>query len=207
MDGFKEKYPILFAADTPEALKHVAPELLPELAEEVRAFLIQTVSENGGHLASNLGVVELTIAIHRVFDCPRDHIIWDVGHQSYVHKLFTGRASQFDTLRKPGGISGFTRRKESKCDCFGAGHSSTSLSAALGFAHADRICGSDAYTVAVIGDGAFTGGMIHEALNNCSKDLRLIIILNENEMSISKNIGRFARSLSKLRIKSGYFRT
>lgn len=207
MNDLKNEYPLLFAADTPDNLKRISPDLLPELAEETRSFLLQTVSENGGHLASNLGVVGLTIAIHRVFDCPRDHIIWDVGHQSYVHKLFTGRAAQFETLRKPGGISGFTRRKESECDCFGAGHSSTSLSAALGFAHADRICGSDAYTVAVIGDGAFTGGMIHEALNNCSKDLRLIIILNENEMSISKNIGRFARSLSKLRIKSGYFRT
>lgn len=201
------KYPLLAAADTPSELKQFAPELLPELAEEVRSFLIEHVSKTGGHLASNLGVVELTIAIHRVFDCPRDHIIWDVGHQSYVHKLFTERREQFDTLRQPGGISGFTKRSESVYDCFGAGHSSTSLSAALGFAQADRLKGSDAYTVAVVGDGAFTGGMIHEALNNCVPNLRLIIILNENEMSISKNIGRFARSLSRLRIKSGYFRT
>lgn len=201
------QYPLLSVAKNPELLKQVPADTLPELAKEIRSFLIENVSKNGGHLASNLGVVELTIAIHRAFDSPEDHIIWDVGHQSYVHKLLTDRAECFDTLRQPGGISGFTKRSESKYDCFGAGHSSTSLSAALGFAHADRLKGSDAYTVAVVGDGAFTGGMIHEALNNCDKNLRLIVILNENEMSISKNIGRFARNLSKLRIKSGYFHT
>ena len=165
------------------------------------------ISQNGGHLASNLGVVELTMAIHRVFETPKDHIIFDVGHQSYVHKILTGRYERFDTIRQAGGLSGFTNRRESEHDCFGAGHSSTSLSAALGFAISDKLCERDSYTVAVVGDGAYTGGMIHEALNNCRKDLRLIIVMNENEMSISKNIGRFATNLSKLRTSSGYFRT
>jgi len=177
------------------------------LIKEIREFLIDNVTRNGGHLASNLGVVELSVALHRVFNTPHDHIIWDVGHQSYVHKILTGRKERFETLRKSGGLSGFTNRGESEHDCFGAGHSSTSLSAALGFAEADKMSGSDAYTVAVMGDGAFTGGMIHEALNNCNKDLKLIIIVNENEMSISKNTGRFANSLASLRSKPGYFQT
>ncbi|MBR7098323.1 MAG: 1-deoxy-D-xylulose-5-phosphate synthase, partial [Clostridia bacterium] len=151
--------------------------------------------------------VELTIAMHRVFETPKDHFIFDVGHQSYVHKILTDRRNRFDTLRRPGGISGFTKREESRHDCFGAGHSSTSLSAALGFAVSDSLKGNDAYTVVVLGDGAFTGGMIHEALNNCKKHLPLIIILNENEMSISKNIGRFARHLTKMRSKPGYLQT
>ena len=180
---------------------------MPQLAEEIRAELVRIVSKTGGHLASNLGVVELTMAIHRVFDTPKDHVIFDVGHQSYVHKMLTGRYEQMNTLRQAGGITGFTNRAESEHDCFGAGHSSTSLSAALGFAVSDKLSGSDAYTVAVVGDGAYTGGMIHEALNNCRKDLNLIIIMNENEMSISKNIGRFAKNLAKLRTKSGYFKT
>lgn len=187
--------------------KALPESCMPELAGEIRSFLIERVSENGGHLASNLGAVELSMAIHRVFDSPHDHIIFDVGHQSYIHKILTGRREMMDTLRKSGGISGFTKRSESEHDCFGAGHSSTSLSAALGFAVSDKLCGSNAYTVAVVGDGAYTGGMIHEALNNCRKNLNLIIILNENEMSISKNIGRFASNLSKLRTRPGYFRT
>ncbi len=192
--------------DSPSDLKALEIEEIETLNGEIRDFLIDNVSRNGGHLASNLGVVELSVAIHRVFDSPKDHIIWDVGHQSYVHKLLTGRRAAFDTLRTPGGISGFVKREESEHDCFGAGHSSTSVSAALGFAEADRLKGSDAYTVAVVGDGAFTGGMIHEGLNNCRRDLNLIIILNENEMSISKNIGQFAKNLSKLRMRSGYFK-
>ena len=155
---------------------------MPALADEIRAFLVEHVTETGGHLASNLGVVELSIALHRVFDCPHDHIIFDVGHQSYIHKLLTGRREAFSTLRQPGGLSGFTRREESEYDAFGAGHSSTSVSAAVGFAEADKLSGSDAFSVAVVGDGAFTGGMIHEALNNCRGDLNLIIILNENEI-------------------------
>ncbi len=202
-----ERYPLLSSIHSPEDLKPLKEEQLKALAEEIRAFLIEKVLENGGHLASNLGVVELTLAIHRVFDSPHDHIIFDVGHQSYIHKLVTGRMQGFDTLRHSGGMSGFPKRSESEHDCFGTGHSSTSLSAALGFAEADRLSGSDAYTVCVLGDGAYTGGMIHEALNNCRKKLRLIIIINENEMSISKNIGRFAKTLSRLRSSKGYFKT
>ncbi len=203
----KNKYEILNGILSPCDVKRLPSDKLPQLADEIRRKLIETVTQNGGHLASNLGVVELTIALHRVFNTPHDHIVWDVGHQSYVHKMLTGRAKEFDTLRQPGGISGFTSRSESPHDCFGAGHSSTSLSAALGFAEADRLAGSDAYTIAVLGDGAFTGGMIHEALNNCNRDLRLIIIINENEMSISKNTGRFANSLAELRSRPGYFET
>ncbi len=190
---------------TPADLQALPAEAIPDLCEEIRRTLVDTVSVTGGHLASNLGAVELSVAIHRVFDCPQDHVIFDVGHQSYVHKLLTGRYDRFATLRQGGGISGFTRREESEYDCFGAGHSSTSLSAALGFAQGDRMAGKEAFTVVVIGDGAFTGGMIHEALNNITKGLRLVIILNENEMSISKNIGRFAKHMAKLRRKSGYF--
>ncbi len=200
-------YPLLSKIEGPGDLKALDAEQLPALAEEIRAFLVEHVTETGGHLASNLGVVELSLALHRVFSTPHDHIIFDVGHQSYIHKLLTGRRDRFSELRQGGGISGFQKRSESEHDCFGAGHSSTSLSAALGFAEADRLSGSDAYTVCIMGDGAYTGGMIHEALNNCRRKLRLIIVMNENEMSISKNIGRFARSLSRLRSTRGYFRT
>ena len=202
-----EKYKYLGKINTPSELKALEGESIPAFASEIREELVHRVRENGGHLASNLGVVELTLAIHRVFDCPRDHIIFDVGHQSYVHKMLTERFDRMHTLRKPGGISGFTNISESKYDAFGAGHSSTSLSAGLGFAMADRLRGSDAYTVVVLGDGAYTGGMIHEAINNCEKNLKLIIILNENERSISKNIGRFAEALARLRNKSSYFKT
>ena len=192
---------------SPADLRALPTDSIPTLCQEIRDVLVQTVTQNGGHLASNLGAVELSVAMHRVFDCPRDHFIFDVGHQSYVHKLLTGRYDRFDSLRRGGGLSGFTKRSESEYDCFGAGHSSTSLSAALGFAQSDRMAGSDDYTVAVIGDGAFTGGMIHEALNNITPGLRLIIIINENEMSISKNIGRFATHMARIRRKSGYFKT
>lgn len=201
-----EEYKYLDKINSPEDIKCLSVEEMEPLAEEIRDFLIKKVNMNGGHLASNLGVVELTLAIHKVFDSPKDHIIWDVGHQSYVHKILTGRREAFDELRKPGGLAGFTRRDESEHDPFGAGHSSTSISAALGFAEADHIKGSEAYTVAIVGDGAFTGGMIHEALNNCKKKLKLIIIINENEMSISKNIGLFAKNLSHIRVKPGYFK-
>lgn len=192
---------------SPEDFKKIPKEEIPFVAEEIREELVRITSKNGGHLASNLGVVEMTMAIHRVFNTPQDHVIFDVGHQSYVHKMLTGRYDRMDTIRQAGGLCGFTNREESEHDCFGAGHSSTSLSAALGFAISDKLQGSDAYTVVVIGDGAYTGGMIHEALNNCRKNLNLIIIMNENEMSISKNIGRFATNLSKLRTRSGYFKT
>ena len=200
------EYKYLDKINSPEDIKRLLDEDMEPLAEEIRDFLIRKVSVTGGHLASNLGVVELSMALHRVFDSPKDHIIWDVGHQSYVHKLLTGRKDAFDRLRQPGGPSGFTKRDESEHDPFGAGHSSTSISAALGFAEADLIKGSDAYTIAVVGDGAFTGGMIHEALNNCRKKLKLIIIINENEMSISKNIGLFAKNLSRIRVNPGYFK-
>ena len=166
-------------------------EELKSLADEIRACIIKRVKENGGHLASNLGAVEATLAIHRVFSSPKDHIIFDVGHQSYTHKLVTGRREAFNTLRQGGGISGFPKRSESEHDAFGTGHSSTSLSAALGFAEADRLSGSDAYTVCMFGDGAFSGGMIHEALNNCNPDLRLVMILNDNETSAPQNVAAF----------------
>ena len=200
------EYIYLNNINSPKDVKELPRKAMEPLAEEMRRFLIESVSKTGGHLASNLGVVELSIALHRVFDAPKDHIIFDVGHQCYVHKMITGRREMFGELRQPGGISGFTKMDESEYDCFGAGHSSTSISAALGFAEADRLRGNDSYTVAVVGDGAFTGGMIHEALNNCRKNLKLIIILNENEMSISKNIGLFAKNLSKIRMRSGYFK-
>ena len=202
----KKEYKYLGRVNSPEDVKKLNKAEAEELCAELREHIVAVTERNGGHLASNLGVIEMTVAIHKVFDCPRDHVIFDVGHQSYAHKILTGRFDRFDTLRQPGGITGFTNRYESEYDCFGAGHSSTSLSAALGFAKADQLSGNDAYTIVVLGDGAFTGGMIHEALNNCDKDLKLIIILNENEMSISKNIGRFASSIAKLRRKSGYFK-
>ena len=204
-----KKYTFLDSVNSPADLREFDRESTAVLAEEIRSFLIDNVSECGVHLASNLGVVELTLALHRVFDTPEDKIIWDVGHQSYVHKLITGRRNEFSSLRTPGGLSGFTKREESEYDPFGAGHSSTSISAALGIAEAEHLKGGNAYTVAVVGDGAFTGGMIHEALNNCDRTdgMKLIIVLNENEMSISKNIGSVAKSLSKLRNSPGYFRT
>ncbi|MBO7303393.1 MAG: 1-deoxy-D-xylulose-5-phosphate synthase [Clostridia bacterium] len=192
---------------SPSDVKAIPEKDIPSLSEEIRSELVRISLQNGGHLASNLGVVELTIAIHRVFSTPKDHIIFDVGHQSYVHKMLTGRYKDMESMRTAGGISGFPKISESEHDAFGTGHSSTSFSAALGFATADKLNGSDAYTVAVFGDGAYTGGMIHEALNNCQKNLRLIVILNENEMSISKNIGRFAKNLSKIRASTGYIKT
>lgn len=190
---------------TAEELKALSYEECATLCEEIRRELVMRVSQNGGHLASNLGIVELTLALHRVFDLPEDRVIFDVSHQAYVHKILSGRLDRFDTLRTPGGLSGFQRRDESPYDPFGGGHASTSLSAALGFAEADRIKKQPNYTVALLGDGAFTGGMIHEALNNCDRDLRLIIILNENEMSISPNTGHFASYISKIRSSKGYF--
>ncbi|MBR5515094.1 MAG: 1-deoxy-D-xylulose-5-phosphate synthase [Clostridia bacterium] len=197
---------LLNQINSSEDLKKLKNKEMVPLAAEIRDFLVEQVNVQGGHLASNLGVVELTLAVHRNFTTPKDHIIWDVGHQSYVHKIITGRRERFDELRMPGGLSGFTKISESEHDCFGAGHSSTSLSAALGFAESDKRQGSDAYTVVVLGDGAFTGGMIHEAINNCRKDLNLIILLNENEMSISKNKGGFADYMSNIRTTKKYFK-
>lgn len=178
-------------------------DMLP-LCEELRAFLKEKVQKCGGHLASNLGVVELSVALHRVFDSPKDKIIFDVGHQSYVHKILTGRKDRFDELRTPGGLSGFTQMQESEHDAFGAGHSSTSISAALGYAEAMALRGENNHTVCVIGDGAYTGGMVHEAINNCRPELGLVVILNENGMSISSNKGAFASYLSDVRSSEGY---
>jgi len=204
-----KQYFFLDKINSPEDIRSLDKESVEHLAEEIRSFLIDNVGECGGHLASNLGVVELTLALHRAFDTPKDNIVWDVGHQSYVHKLLTGRREAFKTLRTPGGLSGFTKREESNYDPFGAGHSSTSISAALGLAESAYLLGDDSFSIAVVGDGAFTGGMVYEALNNCdrTKGIKLVIVLNENEMSISKNIGAVAEALSKIRNSPGYFRT
>ncbi len=176
-----------------------------QLAEEIRKYILEIVSKNGGHLASNLGVVELTIALHTVFDLPKDKIVWDVGHQTYVHKILTGRKESLKTLRKLNGIAGFPKTKESETDCFNTGHSSTSISAALGMARARDIKKENNHVIAVIGDGALTGGMALEALNDAGwSKTRLTVILNDNEMSISKNIGGISMLLSKLRTKKGY---
>lgn len=191
---------------SPADVKAMSYDELRALAGEIREKIISTVSENGGHLASNLGAVELTLALHRVFDCPREKLIFDVGHQCYAHKLITGRGGDFDTLRQFGGVSGFTNRDESEYDTVTAGHSGSSVSAALGVAAAEALKGSDAFTVAVVGDGSFTNGMIYEALNNCSgKKLRLVIVLNDNGMSISENVGALPKYLSRIRTSEGYF--
>ena len=189
----------------PEDLKNMSDEEMELLSYAIREFLIEHVSKTGGHLASNLGVVELTIALHKIFDSPRDKIIWDVGHQSYVHKILTGRADAFDTLRQFGGLSGFPKGKESAHDTFDTGHSSTSISAAAGYAAARDIQGEDYEVVAVIGDGSLTGGMAYEALNNIgASKSKLIVILNDNGMSISPNIGGISRHLGSLRTSKGY---
>ena len=189
----------------PEDLKKLTSEELSQLAEEIRAFLIETISHTGGHLASNLGVVELTIALFRTFDLPEDKIIWDVGHQSYTHKILSGRRMEFDELRQYGGLSGFPKRKESPYDSFDTGHSSTSISAGLGIAQGRDILGEDYKVVSVIGDGALTGGMAYEALNNAARMKKnFIIILNDNKMSISENVGGMSRYLGGLRTGAGY---
>ncbi len=196
---------MLESIQNPEDLKAIDPELYPQLAQEIRDFLIEKVSEHGGHLASNLGVVELTIALHLALDLPEDKIIWDVGHQSYTHKLFTGRREAFDTLREYGGLSGFPKRRESEYDCFDTGHSSTSISAGLGLVEARDRLGERYTVVSVIGDGALSGGMAYEALNNASRlKSNFIIVLNDNNMSISESTGGFSRYLSRIRLGSGY---
>ncbi len=205
MNESHDNYKYLGKINSPEDIKKLSTEESSALCGEVRHELISTVRKNGGHLASNLGVVELTAAIHRVFDMPEDKLIFDVGHQSYVHKLLTGRYEDFKTLRTPGGLLGFECRRESPYDAFGVGHAGTSLSAAIGFAEAERIRGGKRFAIAVVGDGAYTCGMIHEALNNCHEDLRLVIILNENEMSISKNIGGFANYIARVRSSKKYY--
>lgn len=191
---------------SPNDLKTLSQNELDELTEELRENIIDTVSKNGGHLASNLGIVEATVALHRVFDSPSDKIIFDVSHQAYTHKLLTGRYDRFDTLRRYGGISGFTSPAESEHDVVSAGHSGTSVSTALGYAKAAKLRGDDSWSVAVIGDGSFTNGMAYEALNNCAEDnLNLVILLNDNEMSISPNVGGMHHSLSTIRTSKGYF--
>ena len=186
-------------------IKQLNKKELEELAEEIRRFLIEKISVTGGHLASNLGVVELTMALHLSFDLPKDKIVWDVGHQSYTHKILTGRKDGFDTLRKFGGMSGFPKTKESDCDCFNTGHSSTSISAGLGLAMGRDALGEDNYVISVIGDGALTGGMAYEALNNASRmETNFIIVLNDNNMSISENVGGMSRYLSGLRTATAY---
>ena len=191
--------------NSPEDVKKLNIEEKKQLAEEIRKYILEVVSENGGHLASNLGVVELTIALHSVFDVPKDKIVWDVGHQTYVHKIITGRREQLKNIRKLNGIAGFPKTSESESDCFNTGHSSTSISAALGMARARDIKGEKNHVLAVIGDGALTGGMALEALNDAGySQTKMTVILNDNEMSISKNIGGLNRFLSKLRTKKTY---
>ncbi len=192
--------PILDRINSPADLKALSRDELRELAHEIRQTIIRTVSCTGGHLAPNLGAVELTLALHRVFDSPRDKLIWDVGHQCYTHKLVTGRRQEFERIRQQGGPSGFPRRSESEHDVFGAGHGSTSISAALGFATARDLRGGKEHVVAVIGDGALTGGMAFEALNHAgSRSIDLIVVLNDNEMSISPSVGAVAAYLSRVR--------
>ena len=189
----------------PNDIKKLPADQLPALAEEIREFIIASLSKTGGHLASNLGVVELTIAMHRVFELPKDKLIWDVGHQSYTHKILTGRKEGFDTLRREGGISGFPKRSESDCDVFDTGHSSTSISAGVGYVRARELKKEDYSVVSIIGDGALTGGMAYEALNNAaSLKSNFIIVLNDNEMSITENVGGMSTYLSGLRTASAY---
>ena len=191
--------------NSPEDLKTLSIAEKTKLAEEIRKYILEVVSENGGHLASNLGVVELTIALHSIFNVPEDKIVWDVGHQTYVHKILTGRKEQLKTLRKLNGIAGFPKTKESETDCFNTGHSSTSISVALGMARARDIEGKNNAVIAVIGDGALTGGMAIEALNDAGySKSKITVILNDNEMSISKNVGGLNMFLSKLRTKKLY---
>lgn len=186
-------------------IKQIPPEEYELLAEEIREFLIEKISESGGHLASNLGVVELTMALHLCFDFPTDKVVWDVGHQSYTHKLLTGRKAGFDELRKYGGLSGFPKRKESDCDCFDTGHSSTSISAGIGLVAARDLLGGNESVISVIGDGALTGGMAYEALNNASQlKKNFIIVLNDNHMSIAENVGGMSEYLNELRTNEVY---
>ena len=191
--------------EKPNDIKKLKKEEYSALAEEIRSFLIEKISETGGHLGSNLGAVELTMALHLFLDLPEDKLIWDVGHQSYTHKLLTGRREGFENLRKYGGMSGFPKRKESDCDCFDTGHSSTSISAGLGLVKARDIQGENHTIVSVIGDGALTGGMVYEALNNAGKlETNFIIVLNDNNMSISENVGGMSKYLNNVRTANAY---
>ena len=196
---------LLDGINSPSDLKKLSYKEKDMLSNEIRTKIINTISKTGGHLASNLGVVELTIALHSVFNTPKDKIVWDVGHQTYVHKILTGRKDEFDTIRQLNGLSGFPKIKESEYDCFNTGHSSTSISAALGMARARDLKNEDNNVIAVIGDGALTGGMALEALDDAGNSkTRLIVVLNDNEMSISKNVGGISRFLTKIRTKKFY---
>lgn len=199
----EEKFPLLYSIDNPRQLKLLQQEQLPQLAEELRQYLIEVTSKTGGHLAPGLGTIELTIALHYLLDTPRDKLVWDIGHQAYPHKILTDRREHFSTIRQAGGLSGFLKRSESEYDTFGAGHASTSISAALGMAVASGLRNIDNEVVAIIGDGALTGGMAFEALNNAGDlDANLLVILNDNEMSISQNVGAISNYLA--RILSGH---
>ena len=199
---------ILNRVHGPEDIRGLSINESKQLANEIREFLLAHVSKTGGHLSSNLGVVELTIALHQVFQTPQDQIVWDVGHQAYVHKILTGRKEQFDTLRQKDGLSGFPKIEESQYDAFNTGHATTSISAAYGMAKARDVLGQDHEVIAVIGDGSFTGGMAYEAMNNAGKDkTKLIVVLNDNEMSISHNVGSVPLHLSKLRTRKSYVKS
>ena len=199
--------PLLDSIHSIDDFKRIKEQQLPQLAEEIRSFLVERVSHTGGHLASNLGVVELTIALHRVFNSPVDKILFDVGHQAYVHKILTGRAAEFDGLRQKNGISGFPKRSESPHDAFGTGHASTAVSAALGILRAERMLGGCGSVVAVLGDGALTGGLCFEGLNDAGQSKQpLIVVLNDNDMSISHNVGAVNRHLNRMRTSRSYQR-
>ena len=198
---------VLSKIDSPQDIKRLNYKELEQLSTEIREFIIDSVSKTGGHLASNLGVVEITLALHKIFDSPKDKIVWDVGHQAYVHKIITGRKNKFTKLRQHGGISGFPKTLESQHDIFNTGHSSTSISAALGMSKARDIKGENFKVIAVIGDGAMTGGMAFEALNDAGHSKNdLIVVLNDNEMSIAQNVGGLSRYLSKIRTQPFYYR-
>ena len=198
---------VLDNVNDPEELNNIPDEDLESFASELRQELIEAVSVTGGHLGAGLGVVELTIALHKVFEAPRDRLIWDVGHQAYPHKILTGRRDRITTLRKGGGLSGYTKRSESEYDPFGAGHSSTSISAGLGMAVARDLSDGDNHVVAVIGDGAMSAGMAYEAMNNAgAMDKRLIVILNDNDMSIAPATGALSAYLARMTSSSTYLR-
>lgn len=188
-------YPLLEQVNDPQQLKALPADQLEPLCEEIRQFLIENVSKTGGHLSSNLGTIELTVALHRAFSTPQDKFVFDVGHQCYTHKILTGRRERFDSLRQLGGISGFPNPKESVHDAFVAGHGNTAISVAIGMAQAKKIKGEPGKVIALVGDGAFTGGMVYEGMNNIDTLNNLIVILNDNKMSISKNVG-FWRGIS-----------
>ena len=200
------KYPLLEQVASPDDVKKIPENQLEELCAEIRAFLIESVSHTGGHLSSNLGTIELTVALHRVLHTPQDKILFDVGHQCYTHKILTGRWKQFGTLRTIDGISGFPSPKESEHDAFVAGHGNTAISTAIGMAHAKKLKGEPGKVVAIVGDGAFTGGMVYEGMNNIDTLNNLVVILNDNKMSISKNVGNMARYLTALRTNPRYFK-